>query len=149
MSNVNTRSSAAAAQVKVTAVASCSHMLILQRGPHTHTTHNNTRTKSSGRPLISVAHCHGGAISHMLPANLPPCRPSSQTWLERRHEHMNGFSPERQKRRLGVQILFSTDVGSNQSQYLTHCCRLLPVDVLCIILKTFRHIWFPRKVNFR
>lgn len=33
--SVNTRLSATATQVKVTAVASCSHMLILQQGPHT------------------------------------------------------------------------------------------------------------------
>lgn len=93
-SSVNTRLSATAAEVKVTAVASCSHMLILQRGPHTqHTTHD-AHTKSSGRPLISVAHCHGGAISHMLPANLPPRKPASQTWSELWHQHMNGFTPE-------------------------------------------------------
>ncbi len=33
--SVNPRLSATAAQVKVTAVASCSHMLILQQGPRT------------------------------------------------------------------------------------------------------------------
>lgn len=69
--SVNTRSSAAATEVRRTAAAVCSDMLILQRGPCPQHTMWNTHTKSLGRPLISVAHCHGGAISHMLPANLP------------------------------------------------------------------------------
>lgn len=56
--------------------------------------HTHTHIKNSGHPLISVAHCHGGAISHMLPANLPLHRPTSKTWLELWHEHLNGFTPE-------------------------------------------------------
>lgn len=58
-----------------------------------HTTqHAHTHTKSSGRPLISVAYCHGSAISHMLPANLPPQRPALQNWLERWHEYVSDFT---------------------------------------------------------
>lgn len=60
-------------------------------GPRTtcNVEHTHTHTKSSGRPLISVAHCQGGAISHMFPANLPTHKPASQTSrLELWHQHV-------------------------------------------------------------
>lgn len=50
-------------------------------------------TKSPGCPLISAAHCHVGAISHMLPANLPSHRPEPG-WSSSRNtapvSHQNG-----------------------------------------------------------
>lgn len=44
-----------------------------------HAAQNTHTTKSRGRPLISVAHCHGRAISHMFTANLPTLRAASVT----------------------------------------------------------------------